>query len=142
MDSVGIGELPDASEYGDGGSNTLGNIAKRVPLKVPTLRSLGLGQLVDLDAGSASPGPPLLNLRSAEPGLRTDVRRADAADERSSGGGSGFRGAYGRMAEKSAGKDSVTGHWEMMGVVLDRPFPTFPHGFPADLIAEFEKRIG
>jgi phosphopentomutase len=52
------------------------------------------------------------------------------------------RGAYGRMAEASAGKDSVTGHWEMAGVVLDRPFPTFPHGFPADVIAEFERRIG
>jgi phosphopentomutase len=52
------------------------------------------------------------------------------------------RGAYGRMAEASAGKDSVTGHWEMMGVVLDRPFPTFPAGFPADLIAAFERRIG
>jgi len=51
-------------------------------------------------------------------------------------------GSYGRMAEASPGKDSVTGHWEMMGVVLDRPFPTFPHGFPADLIAEFERRIG
>jgi phosphopentomutase len=51
-------------------------------------------------------------------------------------------GAYGRMAEASAGKDSVTGHWEMMGIVLDRPFPTFPTGFPADLIAEFERRIG
>jgi phosphopentomutase len=51
-------------------------------------------------------------------------------------------GAFGRMAEASAGKDSVTGHWEMMGVVLDRPFPTFPHGFPADVISEFERRIG
>ena len=107
MDSVGIGELPDAATYGDQGSNTLGNIAKQVPLKVPTLRSLGLGQVVDLGGTS------------------------DA-----------ILGAYGRMAEKSAGKDSVTGHWEMMGVVLDRPFPTFPHGFPADLIAEFERRIG
>jgi phosphopentomutase len=51
-------------------------------------------------------------------------------------------GAYGRMAEASAGKDSVTGHWEMMGIVLDRPFPTFPRGFPASVIAEFESRIG
>jgi phosphopentomutase len=51
-------------------------------------------------------------------------------------------GAYGRMAEASAGKDSVTGHWEMMGLVLDRPFPTFPSGFPADVIEEFERRIG
>ena len=52
------------------------------------------------------------------------------------------RGAYGRMAETSAGKDSVTGHWEMTGIVLDRAFPTYPHGFPADLITEFERRIG
>src|SRR5688572_31695405 len=50
--------------------------------------------------------------------------------------------AIGRMAEASAGKDSVTGHWEMMGIVLDRAFPTFPRGFPADVIAEFERRIG
>jgi phosphopentomutase len=51
-------------------------------------------------------------------------------------------GAYGRMAEASGGKDSVTGHWEMMGVVLEHPFPTFPSGFPRDLMAEFERRIG
>ena len=113
LDSVGIGELPDAAAYGDEGSNTLGNIAARVPLKLPTLRSLGLGKLVALDASGA-------NLK----GLPSQVI-----------------GSYGRMAEASPGKDSVTGHWEMMGVVLDRPFPTFPHGFPADLIAEFERRI-
>ena len=114
LDSVGIGELPDASAYGDEGSNTLGNIAARVPLKIPTLRSLGLGELVSLDTSSA-------NLE----GSRLQVI-----------------GAYGRMAEKSPGKDSVTGHWEMMGVVLDRPFPTFPTGFPPDVVAEFERRIG
>jgi phosphopentomutase len=108
LDSVGIGELPDAAVYGDEGSNTLGNIARRIPLKVPALRSLGLGQLVPL--GGAGGGRP--------------------------------RGAYGRMAEASAGKDSVTGHWEMMGIVLDRAFPTFPDGFPPDLVAEFERRIG
>jgi phosphopentomutase len=114
LDSVGIGELPDARAYGDEGSNTLGNIAARVPLRIPTLRSLGLGKLVALDAGETSPQ-----------GLSQQPL-----------------GAYGRMAEASPGKDSVTGHWEMMGVVLDRPFPTFPHGFPADLIAEFERRTG
>jgi phosphopentomutase len=107
---VGIGELPDADRYGDRGSNTLGNIAKAVPLSVPALRSLGLGRVVDL--GAAGRGEP-------EP-----------------------RGAYGRMAEASPGKDSVTGHWELMGLVLDRAFPVFPHGFPVDLIAEFERRIG
>ena len=109
LDSVGIGELPDARAYGDEGSNTLGNIAKEVQLRVPTLRSLGLDRVVSLG--------PTSHLAPA-------------------------RGAYGRMAEASAGKDSVTGHWEMMGVVLDRAFPTFPHGFPPDLIAEFERRIG
>lgn len=107
LDSVGIGELPDAALYEDQGSNTLGNIASQVPLRIPTLAGMGLGRLVPL------PGLP-----------------ATAS------------GAYGRMAERSAGKDSVTGHWELMGVVLDRAFPTFPNGFPPDLIQAFEERIG
>jgi phosphopentomutase len=109
MDSVGIGEMPDADAYGDRGSNTLGNIARRVPLRLPTLRALGLDRLVAL-GGS----PP----------------NGDA------------RAAIGRMAEASAGKDSVTGHWEMMGIVLDRPFPTFPRGFPPDVIDVFSRRTG
>jgi phosphopentomutase len=109
MDSVGIGEMPDADAYGDRGSNTLGNIARHVPLRVPTLRALGLDRLVAL-GGS----PPH--------------------------GSAGA--AIGRMAEASAGKDSVTGHWEMMGIVLDRPFPTFPHGFPPDVIDVFSRRTG
>lgn len=95
--------------YGDEGSDTLGHIARQVPLAIPTLRRLGLDRVVPLG------GPP--------PGL------------------DGL-GAYGRMAEASAGKDSVTGHWEMMGVVLERAFPTFPDGFPPDVMAEFERRIG
>ena len=107
LDSAGIGELPDAGAYGDEGSNTLGNLARQVPLEVPTLRSLGLGHLIDL------------------------------------GGPTGAaRGAYGRMAESSPGKDSVTGHWEMMGVLLDQAFPTFPDGFPDTVIRNFESRIG
>src|SRR6478609_7427358 len=109
MDSVGIGELPDAALYGDEGSNTLANIARHVPLRVPTLRSLGLSRVADIGADHAHDG---------------------------------VRGAAGRMAERSPGKDSVTGHWEMMGVVLERPFPTFPHGFPPELMAAFEARIG
>jgi phosphopentomutase len=109
IDSAGIGELEDAAEYGDEGSNTIGNIARQVPLQLSTLRQLGLDRLVDL-GGPAPVRPP--------------------------------RGAYGRMAEMSAGKDSVTGHWEMMGIVLDRAFPVFPDGFPKEMIAEFEKRIG
>ena len=111
IDSAGIGELPDAAAYGDEGSNTLGNIATRVGLAVPFLRSLGLDRLVPLDV------------------------RAPAGTTKP-------RCAFGRMAEASPGKDSVTGHREMAGIVLDRPFPTFPQGFPADVIAEFERRIG
>jgi len=109
LDSVGVCELPDADAYGDRGSDTLGNISRRVPLKLPALRSLGLPRVANVQ-GMAPIESPL--------------------------------GAYGRMAERSPGKDSVTGHWEIAGIVLDRAFPTFPHGFPADVIAEFEKRIG
>jgi phosphopentomutase len=109
MDSVGIGELPDAHVYGDQGSNTLGNIARQVPLNIPTLAACGLSRVVDL------PGVPIAEVP---------------------------RGAFGRMAERSAGKDSVTGHWELMGLVIERPFPTFPQGFPRDLIDAFEQRIG
>ena len=107
MDSVGIGELPDADRYGDEGSDTLGHIHAAVPLRIPSLRRLGMAQVANIDG----PVPPA-------------------------------RGAYGRMAEASAGKDSVTGHWEMAGIVLDRPFPTFPDGFPTDLMSEYERRIG
>jgi phosphopentomutase len=109
MDSVGVGELPDADMYGDRGSDTLGNISRIVPLKLPTLRSMGLPRVATVQ-GMAPVDAPL--------------------------------GAYGRMAERSPGKDSVTGHWELAGVILDRAFPTFPEGFPADVIAEFERRIG
>lgn len=109
LDSVGIGELPDAALYEDQGSNTLGNIAAQVPLRIPALAGLGLSRLLSLRGT-----PPV-----ASPS-----------------------GAFGRMAERSAGKDSVTGHWELMGVVLDRPFPTFPNGFTPALIQAFEERIG
>ncbi|HEV3216114.1 MAG TPA: phosphopentomutase [Vicinamibacterales bacterium] len=117
LDSAGIGELPDAAAYGDEGSNTLGNIARQVPLEIPTLRALGLGRVVDLGE------------------KRGRVKR----DRESS---SSHFAAVGRMAEQSPGKDSVTGHWEMMGLVLDRAFPVFPNGFPRDLMDEFERRIG
>ncbi|HET7617128.1 MAG TPA: phosphopentomutase [Vicinamibacterales bacterium] len=109
LDSVGIGELPDAAEYGDQGSDTLGNISRRVPLRIPTLRSLGLANVVRLEGVAPVDRPA---------------------------------GAFGRMAERSAGKDSVTGHWELTGVVLSKAFPTFPDGFPADLMTAFESRIG
>ena len=110
MDSVGIGELPDAAAYGDEGSNTLGNISAHVRLQLPTLSALGLTRLVALRDQPAPPAAPMA--------------------------------AYGRMREASPGKDSVTGHWELMGLVLDRPFPTFPNGFPPEVIEAFEARIG
>lgn len=109
LDSVGIGELPDAAAYGDEGSDTLGNISRLVPLHIPTLASLGLSRVARLS------------------GLTAEERPA---------------ASFGRMAEASPGKDSVTGHWEMMGVVLDRAFPVFPHGFAPDVIHAFEQRIG
>lgn len=109
LDSVGVGELPDAERYGDAGSDTLGHIARRVPLAVPHLRSLGLSRVSSINRVDPEPAPI---------------------------------GAYGRMAEASPGKDSVTGHWELMGLVLDQPFPVFPDGFPPDVIQTFERRIG
>ncbi len=112
LDGVGIGELPDASAYGDQGSDTLGHIAEHVSLKLPNLRALGLGQVADLG------------------GLVGDLASRP------------IPAAVGRMAEASAGKDSVTGHWEMMGLVLDSPFPVFPDGFSPAIIAEFSRRTG
>jgi phosphopentomutase len=109
MDSVGVGELPDADAYGDRGSDTLGNISRVVPLKLPTLRSLGLPRVARIQGMDAIERP---------------------------------LGAFGRMAERSAGKDSVTGHWEIAGIVLTKAFPTFPNGFPRDLLDPFEARIG
>jgi phosphopentomutase len=109
FDSVGCGELPDAGDYGDEGSDTLGNIARRIPLSVPNLRQLGLTRVSTVAALDTEPDPV---------------------------------GAFGRMAEASPGKDSVTGHWEISGLVLERAFPVFPHGFPRELIDEFERRIG
>ena len=135
MDSVGIGELPDASSYGDQGSNTLGNIAKRVPLRLPTLRSLGLDRLVDLNGSEKTAE----DAKHAEVLLERKISANSAISAESSGTP---LGAYGRMAEASAGKDSVTGHWEMMGIVLDRAFPTFPNGFSADVIDAFARQTG
>ena len=101
LDSVGIGDAPDAAAYGDEGSNTLGNIARAVGgLNLPNLGALGLGNLTEIQGV-----PPT----------------------------STARGAFGRLTEVSAGKDTTTGHWELAGVPLDQPFPLYPHGFPADV---------
>ncbi len=109
LDSVGIGEMPDAEAYGDKGSDTLGNLAKRRKLNLPNLRRLGLANI-----------KPLTGLAPAtEPA-----------------------GAYGKCALASPGKDTTTGHWEMAGIHLEKPLPLFPNGFPRELMAEFESRIG
>jgi phosphopentomutase len=109
LDSLGVGEMPDAADYGDQGSNTLGHIARRVRLEIPALGSLGLSRILDVPGAPPVPDPAA---------------------------------AFGRMAERSPGKDSVTGHWELMGLTMDRPFPVYPHGFPDEIIREFERRIG
>lgn len=120
LDSVGIGALPDADKYGDEGSDTLGNIARAVgSLSLPVLASLGLGNLV--------PGSAAMNGRSA--GLPGIPALSPS-------------GACMRLALKSPGKDTITGHWEMAGVVLDKAFRTFPQGFPLRIIREFERRVG
>jgi len=108
LDSVGIGEMPDAAQYGDTGSDTLGNIAKQRKLKLPNLCRLGLANI-----------RPLQDLKPA----------SDPA------------GAFGKCALASPGKDTTTGHWEMAGIHLAKPFPLYPHGFPPEIIDEFERRI-
>lgn len=110
LDSVGVGELPDAAEYGDLGSNTLANTARAVGgLNLPHLSALGLGNIIPIEGV-----PPVSTPRAA----------------------------FGKLAIRSAGKDTTTGHWELAGLILSRPFPVYPSGFPTDLIATLEDRIG
>jgi phosphopentomutase len=109
LDSVGIGALPDAADYGDVGRSTLGHIAESRPLRLPTLVKLGLANIA-----------PLEHLAPVENPLA----------------------AYGKSATHSPGKDTTTGHWEMAGVWLDQAFPTYPHGFPREIIDAFEKQVG
>ncbi|PYI55014.1 phosphopentomutase [Paenibacillus flagellatus] len=110
LDSVGIGELPDAPAFGDEGAHTLGHIAERVPgFALPNLAKLGLGNIA-----------PLRGISPAE--------RPDAY--------------YGKMAETSVGKDTMTGHWELMGLRVTIPFQTYPNGFPDALVRKFEEATG
>ena len=110
LDSCGVGELPDASFYGDTGSNSVGNVASRMGgLNLPELEKCGLGNIIDIMGVS----------RVKEPIF-----------------------SYGKMAPLSAGKDSTTGHWEHFGIVIEKPFPTYPNGFPKDIISQFEKQTG
>lgn len=109
LDSVGAGEAPDAAEYGDVGSDTLGHIAESRPLRLPNLCALGLANT-----------RPLAHLPAA----------SDPA------------GCFGRCRPASPGKDTTSGHWEMAGIHLAKAFPTYPGGFPPEVMAEFERRIG
>ncbi|KKX56958.1 phosphopentomutase [Brevibacillus borstelensis cifa_chp40] len=110
MDSVGIGELPDAPRFQDEGAHTLGHIAERVEgFALPHLQALGLGNIA-----------PLANVPAAQQP----------------------KAHYGKMNEVSIGKDTTTGHWEIMGLHVSTPFRTYPDGFPTELIHEFEERIG
>jgi phosphopentomutase len=109
MDACGVGALPDADEYGDAGSNTLGHLAERVGgLHLPTLQRLGLGSIIPIEGV-----PP-----AAEPVI------------------------HGRLHPLGPGKESTTGHWELMGVVPQHPLPTYPNGFPRDVIERLEGATG
>ena len=110
LDSVGIGELPDAKDYNDEGSNTLGNIIKTLgSIHLPNLEAMGLG-LVQGGEGLQKVKKPIAS--------------------------------YGRMAEASKGKDTAAGHWEIAGLIIDKPFPTYPHGFPKEILDSFKKETG
>ncbi|PKK96157.1 MAG: phosphopentomutase, partial [Tenericutes bacterium HGW-Tenericutes-3] len=110
LDSLGIGEAPDAKDYNDLGSNTIGHIAERMDLKIPNLQSLGYGNIA-----------PIKNVPKAETP----------------------KAFYTKMQEASLGKDTMTGHWEMMGLYITKPFQTFTDtGFPKELLDELEKRTG
>ena len=109
LDSVGIGEMPDAADFGDKGSNTLAAAAKSAHFNMPTMRSLGLFNIdgVDCCKGIANPNA-----------------------------------SYARMATSSNGKDTTTGHWELAGIISANPLPTYPDGFPSEIIDEFRELTG
>jgi len=109
LDSLGIGEMPDAAGYGDAGSDTLGNLARVRPLRLPNLVSLGLANIRPIEGLAPVPAP---------------------------------LGAFGRCALASPGKDTTTGHWELAGIHLAKPFPLYPAGFPPEIMDEFARRIG
>ena len=110
LDSVGIGEAPDAAAFGDVGSNTLGNIAHEVGgLKLPNMEKMGLANIAALQGLIPQTAPTA---------------------------------AYGKMAEVSPGKDTTTGHWELMGIHLPQPFPLYPQGFPSEVMSRYEAETG
>ena len=109
LDSVGIGEMPDAAQYGDAGSNTLAAASKSPYFSMPHMQELGL---FNIDGVTCRPA----------------VEHPSAA--------------FARMTELSKGKDTTIGHWEIAGIASPKPLPTYPNGFPQDLLAEFSRRVG
>ncbi|MGI6069221.1 MAG: phosphopentomutase [Blautia sp.] len=109
LDSFGIGDEPDAGDFGDVGSNTLRSISASEEFHVPNLKKLGLFNIDGVTCGEKEEQPA---------------------------------GAYGRMREKSRGKDTTVGHWEIAGIISKQPLPTYPQGFPEEVIEEFCKRTG
>ena len=112
LDSVGIGELPDASAYGDVGSHTLYAASTSRYFNMPNMRRLGLFHID--------------GVKEKFPGIEENT----------------FAGAVARLAESSKGKDTTTGHWEIAGIISEKPFPTYPNGFPEEIIREFEQKTG
>lgn len=110
LDSLGVGALPDADNYGDKNTDTLGHILDEYQLDIPNLRNLGLGNIENAAGG---------RLKTENP-----------------------KGAFGRFAEMSVGKDTITGHWEIAGIYTSTSFKTYPEGFPEELMDEFSKAIG
>lgn len=109
LDSVGIGEMPDAAAFGDEGSNTLKAAAKSAYFSMPNMRKLGLFNIDGVDIGEKEISP---------------------------------LGAFARMTESSMGKDTTIGHWEIAGVISKAPLPTYPNGFPKEILAEFSQKTG
>ena len=110
LDSVGIGELPDADKYGDKGANTIGNLYKNIPgFSLPNMEKMGLGNISGIDYIPKSISPTA---------------------------------SFAKMAEASHGKDTTTGHWEIAGLRLDKPFSVFPNGFPNEIIDKFKEITG
>lgn len=109
LDSFGIGEMPDAANYGDKGSNTLGTVAKSPEFSMPNMEKLGLFNIDGVTAKAPYAAP---------------------------------EGIFARMTEQSAGKDTTTGHWEIAGLISKKPMPTFPNGFPQEMLDEFSKAVG
>jgi phosphopentomutase len=110
LDGVGIGEAPDAADYGDVGSNSIANTARVLGgMDLPNMGAIGLGNVTPIEGVPPTDHP---------------------------------QGGYGKMQPYSAGKDTISGHWEMMGIYLPDPFPTYPNGFPQEIMEPFEREIG